>query len=170
MFRWPGKIKKTLLFVVCFVFAGCDYEVPLSASPKMTIDNRAVGLWEQTKEDGKKEYLLVLPLNKYEYLLVWPKGNTSELYARAHLFEFNGNRLVQLEWFGNSDGGVPDDNRIYQIGKYAISGDTMETQLLNTDVVNKNSNTSVELAEAIKSNSSNPSLFRKKIIYKKITR
>ena len=161
-------MKKLMIAIICLVLAGCDFTVSLSDSPEMAIDSRTTGLWETMKSNGYTERLLVLPLNKREYLVAWPKGGTTELYARAHLFQLSGKTLVQLEWFGNSDGVVPDDNRIYQYASYEISGDELVIQMLNPDVVGKDFQSSNELAGSIEANMDNPALFRDKTTYKKV--
>ena len=163
-----NKMKRLLLAILCLALAGCDFTVSLSDTPEMAIDARATGLWVTTKPHGNTEHLLVLPFNEREYIIIWPKGGTTELYARAHLFDFHGKTLVQLEWFGNSDGVVPDDNRIYQYASYAVTGDELEIQMLNTDVVGKDFQSSAELARVIAANMDNPALFRDKTTYKKV--
>ena len=163
-----NNMKKLLLAIICFAQAGCDFTVSLSVTPEMAIDSRATGLWETMKPGGDAERLLVLPLNKREYLVAWPKGGRTELYARAHLFQLSGKTLVQLEWFGNSDGIVPDDNRVYQYASYNISGDELEIRMLNPDVVGKDFQSADELAGSIEANMDNPVLFRDKTTYKRV--
>lgn len=158
-------INKLLIISISLLLVACDFTVSLSDKPEMMIDNRAVGLWERTKHDGHKERLLILPLNDREYFVSWPEGANTELYARAHLFDFSGRTLVQLQWFGNSDGGVPDDNQLYQIAAYAITDNGLEIRMLNADVTGKDFQTAGELAKAIKANADNPSLFREKMSY-----
>lgn len=161
-------MKKLLCVYICLVLAGCDFTVPLSAAPELPIDTRAVGLWEMAKPNGNTERLLILPFNDHEYFISWPEAASTELYAKAHLFNFSGMVLVQLQWFGNSDGAVPDDDRNYQIASYAITGDALEIQLLNTDVIGKEFQSAADLATAIEANKSNPDLFREKMIYKRV--
>ena len=161
-------MKKLLFAITCLALAGCDFTVSLSDTPEMAIDSRATGLWETPKAHGYTERLLVLPFNEREYIIFWPKGGTTELYAKAHLFQLSGKTLVQLEWFGNSDGVVPDDNRNYQYASYKISDNELEIQLLNPDVVGKNFQSAAELAMAIEANKDNPALFRDKTTYKKV--
>ena len=162
-------MKKLVFVVICLVLTACDFTVPLSISPQKPIDDRAIGLWERTKENGGTERMLVLPFNEREYFLSWPEGANTELYAKAHLFEFSDDTLVQLEWFGNSDGGVPDDNVIFQVARYSIKDGVLEIEMLNPDVVGKEHKSSAELAESIEANIDNPELFDRKMIFRKIS-
>lgn len=165
----PFKNMKNLLYLfICLVLAGCDFTVPLSGTPGMAIDTRAVGLWEMSKPDGKTERLLVLPFNDREYFISWPEDAPTELYARAHLFEFSGMVLVQLQWFGNSDGAVPDDDRNYQVAAYEITGDVLEIRMLNPGVIGKDFGSSADLAGAVKANINNKNLFQEIMTYKKV--
>ena len=161
-------MNKLLCAFILLVLAGCDFTVPLSTVPEMPIDARAVGLWEMAKPDGKTERLLILPFNDREYFVSWPEAAPTELYARAHLFKFSGMVLVQLQWFGNSDGVVPDDERNYQIATYNMTGDTLEIRMLNTNVIGKDFQSPADLARAIEANNSNPDLFQEIMAYKKV--
>ncbi len=170
-------LKSLLFAIISLLLAGCDFTVPLSGKPEMAIDGRALGLWERVKPNGETERLLVMALNEREYILSWPKDAETELFARAHLFEFSGKTLVQLQWFGNSDGDAPDDDRVFgavqdddrvfQIAAYTMTGNALEIQLLNADLIGKDFQSSDELARALESNNDNPALFRDEMIFKK---
>lgn len=112
--------------------------------------------------------MLVLPFNDREYFLSWPEEAPTELYAKAHLFDFSGKTLVQLNWFGNSDGVVPDDDVVYQVAAYSITDDVLEIQMLNPDVVGNNHKSSADLAKAIEVNNGSPALFNNKMVFKRI--
>lgn len=161
-------IKKILVICISLFLAACDFTVSLSDGPEMAIDQRAVGLWERTTSRDNTERLLILPLSDREYFISWPEGANTELYAKAHLFEFSGQTLVQLEWFGNSDGGVPDDKRIYQVAAYAITGEGLEIRMLNVDVIGKDFDSTGDLANALRNNAENPALYREVMSYRKV--
>lgn len=160
-------LKWLLFTITALMLAGCDFDVPLSGEPEMTIDNRALGLWERVNPDGDRESLLVMALNEREYVICWPKGNPTELFARAYLFEHSGRTLVQLQWFGNSDGDAPDDDRNFQVAAYSVAGDELEIHLLNADVTGKDFTSSGELAAAMEKQRDNPAFFRDVMIFKK---
>ena len=161
MLKWLLFAFSTLLL------AGCDFDVPLSGEPEMMIDTRALGLWERVNPDGDTERLLVMALNEKEYVICWPKGNPTELYARAFLFEYSGRTLVQLQWFGNSDGDVADSDRNFQVAAYAVTGDELEIHLLNADVTGKDFTSSADLAAAMEKHRDHPELFRDVMIFRK---
>ena len=100
---------------------GCDYKVPLVKTPTIGIDAAVVGLWERTDEDGKTESLLVLPLSKQEYLVVFPAGAKDAMFARGCLWRNGAVNLVQLDWFGTARGKVAEDNRTFQFVSYAVT-------------------------------------------------
>jgi hypothetical protein len=63
-------MKKFLLLMLAFALVlGCDYTVPLVTTPGIEIDKSVLGLWRNSAEDKKTEQLLVLPLDKNEYLV-----------------------------------------------------------------------------------------------------
>ena len=154
--------------ILCFLVSACDFTVPLSLAPQLSLDQRVVGLWEGKMAGGNTERLLVLPLNDREYLLSWPKGANTELYARAHLFEYSGLTLVQLQWFGNSDGIVPDSDDVYQVATYTITDNRLVIEMLNPEVVGSVHKSTADLAAAIEKNRNNAALFHNKMVYDQI--
>ena len=156
-----------LMCVACALLAGCDYTVPLVKTPDAGIDAAVVGLWQRSGEDGKMESLLVLPLNKQEYLVVFPADSKDAMFARGCLWRSAAITLVQLDWFGTAQGNLPEDNRTFQFVSYAIKGDSIRLRLLNPDVVAKDVVSSDALAKAIADNKDNPKLFRDEMVFQK---
>lgn len=165
MNNFPNIFLVTLAAVL---LTACDFTVSLSKKPEMRIDDRVTGLWQRTKPDGGVESLLILPLNEYEYFISWPHGAKTELYARAHLFELAGMTLVQLQWFGNSDGDIPDDDRNYQVADYSMDDTTLTIRLVNADTIGSDFHSADELAEAIVADRDNPSLYRDALGFSKM--
>jgi len=161
-------MKKLLLTIIYLLTSGCDFIIPLAATPELSIDARVVGLWERIKTDGKTERLLVLPFNEREYILSWPANTENELLARAHLFDFSGQTLVQLQWIGTSEDTVPDDGLIFQIASYSMRDDTMEIRLLNPVVTGKDFQTPADLAQAVETHLDDPAPFREAMIFHKV--
>lgn len=161
-------MKKLMTLVACGMLAGCDYTVPLFKTPELAIDSGVVGLWQRSKEDGQKESLLVLPLNKQEYLVSFPAGSKDAMSARACLCRTADMTLVQLEWIGTVQGKLPQDNRVFQFAGYSVVGDTLTARMLNTAVVKKDVKSSRELAKAITDNKDKPDLFGDKIVFTKL--
>lgn len=161
-------MKKLMAIVACGVLVGCDYTVPLVRTPALGIDSGVVGLWQRSKEDGQKESLLVLPLNKQEYMVSFPAGSKDAMFARACLCRTADKTLVQLEWVGTAQGKLPEGNRVFQFATYAVGGDTITVRMLNADVVKKDAKSTDELANAIVNNKDTPDLLRDKMVFTKI--
>ncbi len=77
--------EKTALVLGLGLLIGCDYTVPLVTTPETEIDSSVLGLWQSSTENGQTEQLLVLPLDKHEYLVSYPSGAKDAMFARASL-------------------------------------------------------------------------------------
>lgn len=154
--------------VVCALLAGCDYTVPLVKTANLPIDPAVVGLWQGVGGDSGGDRLLVLPLNKKEYLVVYPAGSKDAMFARGCLWRDGGAVLVQLDWFGTAQGKVPDDNRTFQYAAYTVESDTLTCRLLNPETVRSDIASPADLAKAIAANKGDPKLFREKKVFQKV--
>lgn len=163
-------MKKLMLvfLVACGVLTGCDYTVPLVKAPEIGIDAGVVGLWKRLKDDGQVESLLVLPLNKQEYMVSFPCDSKDAMFARACLCRCATGTIVQLEWFGTAQAKLPKDNRVFQFAAYSATEDTLRIRMLNADVVKRDVKSSDELARSIEKNKDNPELFKGEMVFKKI--
>ncbi|MBU0714054.1 MAG: hypothetical protein KJ964_01690 [Verrucomicrobia bacterium] len=161
-------MKKLMALVVCGILVGCEYNVPLVKTPELGIDSAVVGLWQRSKEDGQKERLLVLPLNKQEYMVSFPAGSKDAMFARACLCQAADMTLVQLEWIGTAPGRLPENNRVFQFATYSVVGDTITVRMLNADVVNKDVKSTAELAKAIADNKDKPDVLKDKMVFTKV--
>ena len=149
------------------LLAGCDYTVALVKTPELPIDQALIGAWSQTDENGKTERLLVLPLGPNEYLVSFPAGEKLSMFARACLFRTEDRTLAQLTWFGTAQGTVAEDGRVYQYATYSVKGETLYVNLLNADVVKRDTPTAEALLKAIAANKEKADLFRETMIFKK---
>ena len=161
-------MKRLLIVLACGLLAGCDYTVPLVTNPEMEIDRSLLGLWQTPKEDGKTEQLLVLPLDKNEYLVSYPSGAKDAMFARACLCRAAGKALVQLKWFGTAAAELPDDNKVFQFLTYSLKGDTLTVRLLNTEVVKNDVASTKALAESIAQHKDDPGLFKEGAVFTKV--
>lgn len=159
--------KMMIVSAVCALLAGCDYTVPLVKTADMPIDPAVVGLWQRTGDDNKHEGLLVLPLNKREYLVVFPAGSKDAMFARGCLWRDGGATLVQLDWFGTGRGDLPEDKRTFQYAAYTVEPDTLSIRLLNPEVVAKDITSHDALVKAITDNRNDPKLFRAEMMFRK---
>jgi hypothetical protein len=163
---------RTIVFLLmCCTLTGCDYKVPLVTTPTVPMDSRVTGLWQRTVDHGQTEGLLILPLSKEESLVAFPVGpKETTMYARACLCRVGTKTLVQLNWFGTSEGKVADNGQVYQFADYSLSGDTISIRLLNSDVVNREVSSYDELATAISENTGKTNLFRDAMVFKKASK
>ncbi len=161
-------MKTLIALVACGFLMGCDYTVPLVQTPEMPLDPEGIGLWERTKGDGQTERLLALPLGEHEYLVSFPAGSENAMFARACLLQRAGRTLVQLEWIGTVQGGLPEDDRVFQFATFSISGDTLSTRLLNPDVVDSDAESTAELSQVLADEKDHPDLFRSEWTFKRV--
>jgi len=163
-------MKRILAMLVCGLLAGCDYTVPLVTTPEIEIDESALGLWQRLTAEGQTEQLLVLPLDKHEYLVSYPAGAKDAMFARACVCRIGDKTLVQLKWFGTGDARLPDDNRVFQYASYSTQADRLTFRLLNTDVVNQDVASTEQLAKSIAANSDKPNLFKEGMVFTKVNK
>lgn len=161
-------MKHAWIAALCLAFAGCDYTVPIAATPARDIDRALVGLWERTDDGDKPESLLVLPLGPREYLVNYPLDKRDGLFAKATLCSCAGRTWAQIQWFGTAKGTQPDDARIYQFATYEQTNDTLRIRLLNPDVVSKDMATTADLVHWIEANRDEPKLLREPMSFKRI--
>lgn len=154
--------------VMCAVGVGCDYTVPLAATPALEIDKAVVGLWERPTSNGQVERLLVLPLDGKEYLVAYPAGGKDTMYARACLCRAGDLTLVQLKWFGTARGNAPDDSRIFQFASYSAKGEALQIRMLNDSVVDREAVSSAALVKAIAAQKENAARFKEEMVFRKV--
>lgn len=146
--------------------SGCDYTTPLVETPTLEMDPALAGLW-QNQEKGNHEKLLVLPLNKTEYLVVYPAGTNESLFAKASLWQQDQLSLVQLQWLGTGKGALPENERVFQFLAYNLEQNNLSISLLNPDIVSRDLKTPADLTEAILKHKNSAKFFRKALEFKK---
>lgn len=161
-------MMKLLIALAFALLAGCEYTVPLTTTPEIEIDRSILGLWRRSTEDGRTEQLLVLPLDKHEYLVSYPSGAKDAMFARACLCRAADMTLVQLKWFGTAEAILPGDDRVFQFMNYSIDGDRLTVRLLNSQIANKNAASTEELAKSIVANRDKPTLFKDSMVFRKV--
>ncbi len=154
--RW----MKLMPLLLAALVTGCDYTVPLVATPNRDIDRSLVGLWQRTKEDGQVEKLLVLPLGPRDYLVAYPANDANTMFARGCLWTGSGLTLVQLDWFGTAKGATPDDAKTFQYAAYTVATNTLSVRMLDIDTVKDPATNGGDLARAIAEKRGEETLFR----------
>ncbi|MDZ7827608.1 MAG: hypothetical protein U5R48_18195 [Gammaproteobacteria bacterium] len=114
-----------------------------------------LGLWTARDGDSTRR-LLILPLGPNEYLLSFPAGSDHALFARATPVKVDGRVLVQLRWLGSVAGKLPEDDRVYQYGRYRLTPEGLETGLVDPEVVPKDITTSAELRASLRAHLDDP--------------
>ena len=163
-------MKRLLIGLACSLLVGCEYTVPLVTTPAIEIDRSVLGLWERSKDDGQTEQLVVLELDKHEYLVSYPSDSIDAMFARACRCRIGDQILIQLKWLGTAQAKHPEDNRLFQYATYSIAGDKLTVRLLNSELVNKDIAATEELAKAITANHDKSNLFKDGMIFTKVNK
>jgi hypothetical protein len=161
-------MKMAIVTALCAFLIGCEFTVPLVEEPTTKINPALLGLWQHSKEDGKVEKLLILPLGEREYLVSWPANVQDALFARACLTETGGIPIAQLKWFGTAEGTPPDDERVYQLATYALDDQQLTIRMLNADLVGRDAPSSEALEAAIIRNTAAANLFHESMVFRKV--
>ncbi len=161
-------MKRMLLCAVGGLLAGCDYTVPLVKTPETAIDRGLVGLWQRVGEEGKEQRLLVLPLSKVEYLIVFPAGEEDAMYAKGCIWRGASLMLLQLDWFATAQAKFPENDRTFQYASFVREGDTLKFRLLNPDIVSRDLASTDALTKAITENKDDPKLFGRETVFQRV--
>lgn len=161
-------MKKFLAVCCLMAVTGCDFSTPLVKNPDLPIDPALTGLWRTTGTDGQTADLLVLRLNKNEYLVAYPAGTESTLFARGALWRNGEARLLQLDWFGTALGTVPENAQTFQYARFALEGDTLKAELVEPTEELKKISEPADLARALVEKWTTPGLFRETQVFTRI--
>lgn len=165
------KYKALFLAVFAFyVFAGCEYENPLTNEHKIPVDSAVLGLWETPPDNGgnagSSEKMLILKYSETEYLVHYPIGDEA-FYFRGYPIKIGNISCVQVQLIGDSNGDIKKEERKYQVVSYRLSNDELEIKTLNTDLVDKNLKEINKLRKAFMKNITNKELFQNPVKFKK---
>ncbi|MBU1181395.1 MAG: hypothetical protein ABIJ52_02755 [Pseudomonadota bacterium] len=159
-------MKYKVLFIVALafsVFAGCEYESPLTNEHNIPVDSAVLGLWETVQDNsetaGSSEKMLVLKYSDTEYLVHYPIGDEA-FYFRGYPIKIGNISCVQVQLIGDANGDIKKEERKYQVVSYELSNGELEIKTLNTDLVNKDLKESNKLRKAFMKNRGNVELFQ----------
>lgn len=146
----PNLSLLGLIATACLVFAGCNYDVPLTPKPTHKIDPRLLGDWQIVdKESQKTEYLNVRLFDESTYVVVMD----GDVYRGFHS-DFAGTAFLSVQ-------DLNADARKYVYFVWQLSADN--TQLTLTGVSNKvvpdTTKDRGAIQKLIKANLSNPALY-----------
>jgi len=156
---------KSLFLVAIFlsVFAGCEYESPLTNKHKIPVDPAVLGLWETLPDNnetaGSSEKMLILKYSDTEYLVHYPVGDDA-FYFRGYPIKIRNISCVQIRLIGDSGGDIKTEERKYHVVSYQFVNGELEIKTLNTDLVDKNLKNIKKLRKAFMKNRGNIELFQ----------
>ncbi len=166
-------MKYKALFLAAFafyVFAGCEYENPLTNEHNIPVDPAVLGLWETPPENGgtagSSEKMLILKYSETEYLVHYPIGDEA-FYFRGYPIKIGNISCVQVQLIGDSNGDIKKEERKYQVVSYRLSNYELEIKTLNTDLVDKKLKEINKLRKAFMKNIANKELFQNPVRFKK---
>jgi hypothetical protein len=157
------KARSLTLIAALLVFAGCQYDSPLTDEHSVSIDRALLGVWEEIPDDGASldelNRMVVLKFSETEYLVHYPVKKNGGYY-RAYPFSLGGVEGVQLEILGSGSGPIEEDeDDIYIVASYAIINGELEVQLLNEQLVDDDLPGSAAIREAFLKNKESKDLF-----------
>jgi len=164
-------MKYKILFLAALVpaiFAGCEYESPLTYEQNIPVDASVLGLWETLPDKngtpGSSEKMLVLKYSDTEYLVHYPIGDEA-FYFRGYPIKIGNISCVQIQLIGDTNGDVKKEERKYHVVSYELSNDGLEIKTLNTDLVDKNLKESSKLRKAFVKNRGDMKLFQDPVMF-----
>ena len=132
----------------CFIFSGCEYDVPITPKPTRTVDVRLLGDW--TAKNGTSK-LKIVRLDESNYI-VYLGPDDGELY-RVYHSDVDETALVSVQQLDSK-------KRKYAYWAWKLSDDgTLLLRNVNDKVVPDETKDSASVQELIKKNIKNPALF-----------
>jgi hypothetical protein len=144
-----------LLGLLCFVLAGCNYDVALTAGPTRQVDERLVGLW-LGGEDGK-DVMSVRQLDDSTYVIAMDH----DLYRAFHS-DFAGTAFVSVQSLQpNNDHG----KYVYLTWALSPDGDQLTVHTVSVKVVPEETKGRDALQKLVKANLANPALLSDPLVF-----
>jgi len=142
--------------VCCFLLwlGGCQYEVPITASPTGKVEQRLLGDWVSV--DGK-ENMKVRRLDDSTYVVYYD----GDLF-RAYHSDVGDSSFATVQDLNSSD-----RKYAYVIWKLSDDGKNLRLRSVNDKVVPKETKDSVTVVALLTKNASNPELFGDEIEFQK---
>lgn len=151
--------------LLALAISGCRYEVPLESSARLSVDHQMAGTWRKLDSE-RDERVQVIPFSDSEYLFNY-HVNDNVLYLRGYPVEFNGRHYVQLEFIGTDDEVIKQDERKFDVIRYNVTGNKVSVWRVNSDIVNKEIESTEALRENFRQHADNKELFSKFAEFKK---
>jgi hypothetical protein len=143
--------------VVCLCilsFAACEYEVPITASPTRSVQERLLGDW--VSPDGK-EHMKVRRLDETIYVVDYD----GDLFRAYH------SDVADAPFVSVQDLNSSDRKYAYVVWKLSDDGKRLSLRSVQSKVVPKEQRDSAGVTEVLKENAKNPDLFGEEIQFNK---
>ncbi len=118
------------LLSLLFLFTGCPYysKVPLSSTPKVTIDTTLLGTWKMAEEtpETKSSEMRIIAFNKMEYLIeiIDVNAERTERYnSRAFITKVGATTILNFEELKNKG--------TYLFFRYKMKGAKLELAMVS---------------------------------------
>jgi len=156
-------MKKILLPIIAMLFAGCDFDVPLSRTAASPANPAIAGTWTgQATEDGKA-VTMNIKTSGTDYNAIYTAGSDTLTFKGFEIKAADLN-LIQMEVQGSDP---QDENDKYLFAKYELTGEGLSVYRLNTEVVSAKCQTTEELLKDIDIHRNNPFLFSEPLKFTK---
>jgi hypothetical protein len=144
-----------LLATGLLLFAGCDFDVPLTAKPTQKVDPRLLGDWAAVDKDAKEEELM--------HVRQWDESTYAvsidhDIY-RVYHSDFAGIAFVTAQ-----DLNSPDRKYCFYRWSLSADGRTLTLQGIDEKLVPGETKTTAAIQKLIKDQLANPALFDKEIL------
>lgn len=141
-----------LIAVAALLFAGCNYDVPLTAKPTRNIDGRLLGVW--LGGDDGKDTMVVRSLDDATYAVALDH----DLYRAFHS-EFAGTAFLSVQELNHG--------RLYTYLTATLSpdGNQLTLRTVSTKVVPEATKSRAVLQKLIQANLANPALFGDPLVF-----
>ncbi len=140
--------------VCCFAFSGCDYEVPITASPTRKVDERLLGDW--TSKDGK-EKIKVRRLDDSIYIVSY-NGDLMRAYHSD---------VAKTSFVSVQDIDSADRKYAYLSWKLSEDGKRLSCRAVRNKVIPKEIKDSASVQKLLEKNLQNPELLGEEEQYTK---
>jgi hypothetical protein len=158
------RLMKTAMAAVTILFAGCQYEAPLTPIHNIPVNPDLIGRWLDDSAPGKttlEKVMLVLKYSDTEYLIHYPATDNG-LYFRAYQIKVGDMHFLQIEMIGTGKGPLkPVDKDRFHVAAYTLEDGMLEVRMLNKEVVKSDMKTSDALYAAVLGNLDNENLYNK---------
>lgn len=153
------KSKPSLFWLIatgCVLFAGCNYDVPLTAKPTHKIDARLLGDWVAVDPEAKQEE--IMHVRKFDDA-TYAVAMDDDIYRVFHS-DFAGVAFVTAQ-------DLNSDNLKYCYYRWSLSADGNQLTLhgVDTKLVPEETKTRAAIQKLIKANLANPALFEKALTF-----